>query len=128
MNTQPLMVLSTISAEGKSQSAVVGFGQTEKLELIFGTSKLSRKAKNIITNDTVSAVIGWDRATIQLEGKSRILSDKEEEKYRELYFQKNTTARKYKDEPHERYFLITPTWLRYTDTTTNPWDITELQF
>jgi pyridoxine/pyridoxamine 5'-phosphate oxidase len=127
MNSQPLMVVSTLSKDGKPQGAVVGFGQTRDLELVFGTSELSRKAQNIKANSAVAVVIGWSNKTIQLEGTARLLSEGDDSSYSEQYFLKNKWALKYKDEPHERHFVITPTWLKVTDTTTSPWDVAELE-
>jgi pyridoxine/pyridoxamine 5'-phosphate oxidase len=73
MNSQPRMVLSTLSAEGIMRSAVVGFGQTEKFELIFGTHSNTVKAQNILQNSNVSAVIGFDHnGTIQYEGNAYV--------------------------------------------------------
>lgn len=124
----PLMVISSLSEDGRPQSAVVGFGQTKQLQIIFGTSEHSRKAQNIVRNDAVAVVIGWQDKTIQLEGQARMLSRDEADQYAEQYFLKNPTARKYKSQPHERYFLVEPTWLRFTDTTATPWSVTELRF
>jgi pyridoxine/pyridoxamine 5'-phosphate oxidase len=127
LNSQSLMVVSSVSKDGQPQGAVVGFGQTEDLEIIFRTSELSRKATNILANEKVSAVIGWGSKTVQLDGVARMLSGIEQEEYSEMYFRKTESARKYKDDPHERCFLITPTWLRVTDLTTKPWAVTELE-
>jgi len=38
IKTQPLMVVSTLSQEGRSQSAVVGFKQADSAELVFRTT------------------------------------------------------------------------------------------
>lgn len=129
METKLLMVLSSVNAEGKPQSAVVGFGQTENFELIFGTDQTSRKATNIADNKNVSVVIGWDdNGTVQYEGTARRLSGEEADKYAEMYFAKNPLSKKYKDEPNECYYLITPNWLRFTSLKNYPWDVTELKF
>ena len=109
------MVLSTVNQEGQPESAVVGFGETDDLELIFGTSQLSRKAKNISQNDRVAVVIGWtNEGTLQYEGTARLLTGSEAEKYAEIYYQKSPGSRRYRDDPNERYFLITPGWLRFS--------------
>lgn len=129
MDEHPHMVISSLNNQGKPQSAVVGFGSNSDLQIIFGTSKKSRKARNITKNGSVSVVIGWDDlGTIQLEGAARPLIDDEIDKFTEVYFIKNPSARLYKDDPDEQYFLITPAWLRYTDVSKNPWAMTELQF
>ena len=129
MNSHPHLVVSSIDKDGKPQSEVVGFGQTEELELIVGTSNDSRKAENIKSNPNVSVVIGWgEEGTIQYEGTARILLGKEADKYSEIYFKKNPTARRYKEDPHETYILITPTWLRFTEVAHYPWTIHEYNY
>jgi pyridoxine/pyridoxamine 5'-phosphate oxidase len=129
IDSKSLMTLATINNDGNPESAVVGFGQTDEFELIFSTSWLSRKAKNILNNQNVAVIIGWDdQGTVQYEGSARALSGDKIKKYSELYFQKNPKARLYKHDPNQRYFLITPRWLRFTELTTFPWPTTELRF
>ncbi|HVC36562.1 MAG TPA: pyridoxamine 5'-phosphate oxidase family protein [Candidatus Dormibacteraeota bacterium] len=128
MSKHTLMTIATLNSENKSQSAVVGFGQTENLEIIFGTSKKSRKATNILNSPDVSVVIGWDEGgTMQYEGKARLLTGDDVDEYPEIYFRKNPEARKYRDDPDEIYFLITPTWIRLTEVDKNPWVIHEIK-
>src|SRR3979411_1064629 len=89
LNSQSLMVVSSLNHDGNPQSAVVGFGQTNDLQLVFGTSELRRKHKNIIANGHVSVVAGWSDKTVQYEGVARVLSGQEEMDYSEQYFKKN---------------------------------------
>jgi pyridoxine/pyridoxamine 5'-phosphate oxidase len=129
INAQPRMVLSTVSSKGNLVSAVVGFGQTEKFELVFGTLIQSRKAQNIIETGNVSVVIGFDHnGTVQYEGRARKLEGDEIDKYAEYHFQKHPKSRQYKNEPGETYFLIEPKWLRFTEVAYDPWKTTELSF
>jgi general stress protein 26 len=125
---QLLAVISTVDAKGRPEGAVIGFGQTDSLQLIFGTYASSRKYANIATNPEVSFVIGWDTGiTVQYEGVARELDGDEAEAYAEEYFQKSPDSRKYKDHPEERYFLVEPKWIRYTDLNIEPWRILELE-
>lgn len=129
MNSRPLLALSTLNDEGKPESAVVGFGQTDGFELVFGTSAGSRKAHNIALNNDVSVVIGWDKdGTLQYEGTAQLLDGDDAEKYSELYFAKNPYARRNKDNSDECYFLIKPKWIRFTEVAANPWRISEFKF
>jgi pyridoxine/pyridoxamine 5'-phosphate oxidase len=126
---QSLAVICTVDAEGRPEGAVIGFGQTDRLQLIFGTYNSSRKYANIAANPEVSFVIGWDTGvTVQYEGAVRELSGREADVYSEQYFKKSPDSRKYKDHPEERYFLVEPTWIRYTDLRVEPWRILELKF
>lgn len=129
INEHPLMVISTLNEGGKSESAVVGFGQTENFELIFGTDIRTRKAQNILSNGDVSVVIGWDGGgTVQYEGVARKLEGEESDRYSEIYYKKVPKSRRHKDVEGETYFLIEPKWLRLTEVAFEPWKITELKF
>ena len=122
MQSKSLMTISSLNADGAPQAAVVGVGVTDDLELVFGTSNQSRKYGNITRNPKVAAVIGWDGPqTVQYEGEARELSGEEAEKYSELYYEKNPQALKHKGRPDQTYFLVKPTWVRYTDLRTDPW-------
>jgi general stress protein 26 len=129
IKTKELMVISTVSSDGRPEAAVVGFGQTDSLHLIFGTSNTSRKYRNLKTDPHVACVIGWDDSrTVQLEGTAREISGDEEQRYCDMYYTKSPAALRFKDMPDERHFLIEPTWIRYTDDATEPWTIIEITF
>lgn len=128
LNSQSLMVLSTVSEHGQPQSALVGFGQSPDLQLIIGTNKRSRKVTNILNNNRVSAVISWGACTIQYQGTARLLDGDEKEHFCGLYFAKSPDAKQYSKDPNECYFIIEPTWIRYTDVSTYPWEVTEFNF
>lgn len=121
--------LSTINSDDKPESAIVGFGQTDDFQIVFGTKDTSRKYKNLLNNPNVSVIIGWDHAgTVQYEGVARMLEGDEIETYTEVHFAKHPNSRQYKDHPNEVYFLIEPKWLRFTEVAYDPWRITELTF
>lgn len=129
MNSYTLGVISTVSEDKMPHAAIVGFGQTEGLEILFGTDNSSRKYKNLRDNPHVAFVIGGETAeTIQLEGIARELNLDELDIVRQNYWQKNPHAEGHHKNPGERYFIVTPTWIRYTDLRADPWDITELKF
>lgn len=116
LRAQMLGVVSTIGHQNP-ESAVVAFGETENLELYFGTSNNSRKYKNIKNNPHIAFVIGWDddvHISIQYEGIARELSTEEAKHYIEAFALKNPKTIKFKSYPDQRYFLITPSWIRYT--------------
>lgn len=125
----PLGVISTVDSEGRPESAVVGFGQTGDLELIFGTDNLSRKYRNLQERPEVAFVIGWgeEGVTVQYEGAVRELAGEEAERYAEMYFAKVPAARKYQNESTNRYFLVKPRWVRLSDTNPDPWRIIEFR-
>jgi general stress protein 26 len=129
ISTQRLAVISTVSSNGQPQSAVMEFGQTEDLALIFDTFTTYRKYQNLRENPQVSFVIGWDNnITVQYEGKATELKGEEREQYQEVYFQKNPKAKRWLKRSEIVYFKVTPTWIRYSNLSVNPWQIFELNF
>lgn len=129
LNNYKIGVLSTVSSVGKPNAAIIGFGQTKDFEIIFGTENSSQKYQNLQRNQQVALTVGGDTAeTIQLHGVARELTTDEIDIVRDNYWRKNPSSEKYHTNPAERYFIITPTWLRYTDLRVTPWDVTELQF
>lgn len=124
LNATPLMVISTINADGTPEAAVVGFGQTKDLQILIGTNKTTRKYQNLMRDPHVALVIGWDKGqTVQMQGEARELGEHELDIVRDNYWVKNPHAQKHAANPDERNFIITPTWIRFTDVTTQPWDI-----
>jgi len=84
---EKLGVLSSISADGTPQSALVGIAVTPELEIIFDTLLSSRKAHNLTLNPRCSFVIGWSgEITVQLEGAARQPSGPALEHYQKIYF------------------------------------------
>jgi pyridoxine/pyridoxamine 5'-phosphate oxidase len=116
LKKEPHAVIATVDESGNPESALIGFGQTDELLLIIGTSNLSRKYKNIKNNPHVAVVIGgWkDHITLQYEGKAVELSGEEKEALSEIYLMKVPESRKYKLLPDQCYFKIIPKWIRCT--------------
>jgi uncharacterized protein YhbP (UPF0306 family) len=117
LHKEKLAIISTVSNE-KPESAVLAFGETENLELIFGTSNTTRKYKNLKSNSNVAFVIGFDPdlyINVQYEGVARELISDEVRKYVDILTVKNPRSAKFAALEGERYFLVTPTWIRYTD-------------
>ena len=123
-----LCVLSTVDSNGASESALVGFSVFNDQDLTIGTDRNSRKFKNILVNSRVSVVIGWEDKSVQYEGVARELVGQELEDRQKEHFIKNPGSAKYKDEPGEVYVSISPTWIRFTDGTVDPWRVEERQF
>lgn len=124
-----ICVLSTVNARSEPQSAVVGFSINDRFELTIGSSSNSRKFQNIQHTPKVSVVIGWDDGiTVQYEGVANVPSGDELLRYQNEHFARVPDAEKYKDDPSERYIVVKPKWLRYTDCNTEPWEVKELNF
>src|SRR3989344_9398700 len=122
-------VVSTVTPDNKPESAVVEFGETDSLEIIFDTLSESRKYKNVQTNNNVAFVIGWDEdVTVQYEGKAFELNGEELTKYKKIFFKKLPHARKWEKVKGIKFFKIVPNWIRYSDLRKHPWDVFEIRF
>jgi general stress protein 26 len=129
LNSYKLGVIATVSSNNGPNAAIIGFGQTSSLELLFGTNVTSRKYTNLSRDSHVAFTVGGQTAeTLQYEGIARELGASELDLIRNNYWQKNPHAQKHHANPSERYFIVAPTWIRYTDLRTDPWDVTELSF
>jgi general stress protein 26 len=125
-----LAVVSTINAEGKPESALVGIAVSKALEIIFDTVTSSRKYSNIVRNPNVSIVIGWDdETTVQYEGKAEVLgNDRSSDNYREIYFETWPDGRERAETwPGLVHIKVTPKWLRYSNFN-DPVVIEEIKF
>lgn len=127
-----VMVLSTITPNNKPQSALVAFAETENLELIFGTFSTTRKYANLKQNPHISIVIGLDETTnttLQYEGIATEASSKTAtQAWQAIQLQKNPASKKYADHKDQRYFKITPKWIRYSNFSKDPEEIVEINF
>lgn len=122
-----LAVISTVTPGRRPEAAILEFGETNNLELIFDALSNSRKYQNLQTNKKVAVVIGWDKdITVQYEGRATELEGKELEECKGVYFSKNPRAKKWETVPEIRYFKVTPTWIRYSDLNKDPWYIFEI--
>lgn len=123
--------MSSANRANQSESALVAFSETEKLEIIFATNKNSRKVKNILLNPNVSVVIGLgdDRLTsIQIEGVARVINLKNAGEYAKIHYAKHPILLEHKDDPGECFIVINPLWARYTNYGSLPVEIFEEHF
>lgn len=129
LKNHTLAVIPTVGYDNKPESAVLEYGETEDLELIFDTLNTSRKYKNLQTNKNVSFVIGWDdNITVQYEGNAEELIGEEKKKYQKIYWRKNPKAERWSTRLEIAYFKVSPRWIRYSDLNERPWAIKEVTF
>jgi hypothetical protein len=122
-----LAVLSTVTPENTSESAVIQISFRENLELIFDTLPTFRKYKNLRNNQDVSVVIGWEPATVQYEGIAVELNGRELGEYRQVHLAKFPEAVKF-EKLGIKFFKIIPKWIRCTDVHKQPWEVVEMKF
>lgn len=129
MNTQLVGRIATLGPDGWPQIANVAFSQNDKLELMIGTSEKSRKATNIGRDSRVAfeATDPEKRYTVQWEGNARRLSPEEFEARADAHFEKLPGSLPFKDIKGQAYFLLEPTWARFSDCSVGPWVTTEYE-
>jgi hypothetical protein len=82
-----LAVIATRGAEGAPQAALVGIAATGRGELVFDTSRGSRKYRNLSAFAQVALVIGWDNEmTVQCEGIADIPTGADHDRCLQAYF------------------------------------------
>ena len=121
--THRLGVLGTICPADTPQSALVGIAVTQQLEIVFDTVKTSRKYPNLIARPSCSFVIGgWGKGaqTVQYEGAAEELRSPELKRYQEAYFAAWPDGPARLSWPGIVYFVVRPTWIRYSDFDQNP--------
>jgi hypothetical protein len=126
-----LGVLGTISDTGTPQAALVGIAISPQLEIIFDTVKSSRKYPNLTARPACSFVIGgWGpvEQTVQYEGLAEELKPPDLERYQAIYFNVYSDGPARMSWPGIVYFVVRPTWIRYSDFDQNPPLIHEFSF
>jgi pyridoxine/pyridoxamine 5'-phosphate oxidase len=120
-------VVSSLSANGTPQSALVGIATTPDLEIIFDTVKSSRKYPNLIARPACSLVVGWTgEQTIQFEGIAVEPKGADLKHYQEIYFTVWPDCRAHMSWPDIAYFVVQPRWIRYSDYDQTPPCIEEI--
>lgn len=123
ITTQVLGVVATVNESGQPEAALVAVTEVGSLELVFGTSNTSRKYRNLARNPHVAIVVGNDvqkAITVQYEGRAEELTGAELDRCRQLHIKKNPRSEKYARNPEQRFFKVTPTWIRYSDLGSKP--------
>ncbi len=123
-----LAVIATVG-ENKPEAALIGFNYLDNLELTFGTFESFRKYKNLKSNHHAAFVIGWtEDETVQYEGIVKELKGTELKEYQDKYLEKYPSAAKYIHNSQERFFKVTPVWIRYTNLSEQPEEVLEVKF
>jgi len=119
--------ISTVDPAGKPCGATVAFSETRTGEFIIGTKQSSQKARNLATNPNVAlTIVNEDkRYTVQLQGVAQPLTPEAFEPLSESHYEKLPFLRALKDDPEQIHFLITPSFLRFSDCSVYPWVLTE---
>jgi pyridoxine/pyridoxamine 5'-phosphate oxidase len=113
-----LAVVSSLSASGGPQSALVGVAVTDALEIVFDTISTSRKHANLAADPRAAVTFsGPGEQTLQYEGRAIgvDLDDEVDRHYRETYYAAWPECRPHRAWPNIAYWRIVPAWIRYSD-------------
>ena len=129
---QRLAVVSSVTADGTPQSALVAVAVTRELELVFDTLNTSRKYVNLKRDPRISAVLGgWqegDERTVQYEGIADFPAGAELESIQRTYFDVFPDSRYRLSWPGICYVRVKPAWVRFSNFNISPPEIVELKF
>jgi PPOX class probable F420-dependent enzyme len=111
-----LAVIATRGADGAPQAALVGITATEQGELVFDTSRSSRKYRNLSAFAQVAMVIGWDNeTTVQCEGTADIPTGADHDRCLQAYFRQYPDGVERTRDHDIVHVRVRPNWLRYSD-------------
>lgn len=127
MRAQKWAVEASVSGGGAPQAAVIGVAVTDALELVFDTLGTTRKATNLRADSRIALVIGWDDGkTVQYEGVADEPAGDELQRVKAAYFARFPDGVERERWDGIAYFRVRPTWLRFSDFTTEPPTIVEI--
>jgi pyridoxine/pyridoxamine 5'-phosphate oxidase len=122
-------IVSSVSADGNPESALVGIATTPELEIIFDTLNSARKYRNLVARPSCSLVVGWDgEQTVQYEGVATEPKGAELKRYQEAYFAVWPDGVTRLSWPGITHFVVRPKWIRYSDYDQSPPLIEEISF
>lgn len=114
-------VIASVGDAMQPEAATVGLSCDENFTFMIATNQSTRKAKNLQSNQKVAIVVGFDGPkTVQIEGAAQIVDKDNFNSRIQLHLDWVPSAKAYDSEPDQTYYLITPTWLRFTDYTKSP--------
>jgi len=121
VKSQNLCVLSTVTADQRSESAVMAYTVDDHLLFFLSSEPETRKIKNIAANPHVSLVIGGlnHDPTIQIDGHASLLSPQETKTAKAYMLKVHPELKNYLS-PDCIFFTISPHWLRFSDFSQNP--------
>ena len=94
----------------------IPFEVSPELEIVFDTVKTSRKYPNLKADSRIAVVIGWEgEQTVQYQGLAVEPESGELQRAKAVYFSAWPSGVERQKWPGIAYFLIRPTWLRYSD-------------
>lgn len=124
LNLHRYAVQATCASGGQPQAALVGFAANERLELFFDSFDSTRKVANLKRDPRIAWVIGGyttgDERSVQYEGVVTTPVGAQLEEFKQRYFAVHPDGLRRSRLAGITYFVVRPTWIRYTDLNVNP--------
>ena len=129
MRLHRLAVVTSVTAAGSPQAALVGIAVTDQFEIVFDTLESTRKARNLRQNSRIALVIGgWvsgDERTVQYEGEADEPAGAELDRLKQVYYSTYPDGPSRANWPGLVYVRVRPTWIRYSNYNCDPPEIAE---
>ena len=119
-------ILSTASAAGKPESAVLAYVVKDDLTLILNTEGNTRKVSHILSNPQVSIIVGsqMNSPSLQIDGTAKILDNQESAAAQDFTISVHPEAKNYLSDTG-KFIAITPSWIRWSNFGVDPAEIVE---
>lgn len=114
----PRSVLTTVSAEGAPEAALLDVAATDEGEIVLDSAADARKVANIRQDPRVALVVGVDDVCVQVEGTAEVLDGASRARFAAVYEQRFPGSRA--DADGFAVILVHPRWMRLYDTGTTP--------
>lgn len=114
LNRSNLAVISTVAETNLPEAALINYGVTRDLELVFETLQTSRKCANIARNPHVALVMGFSGECIscQYEGVVDKPDARDLRSLLPIYFKARPEGLGHRDWPGLIYLRVRPRWIR----------------
>lgn len=126
LRARNVMAVSSIGPDGAPQAAIVGYGVSDALELVFDTLSSTRKYANLRKDPRVALIVGWDDTTLQMQGTADFPAGEELERMRQVYFGAYPDGRDRLAWPGITHVRVRLEWARFSDFRSEPNRIVEL--
>lgn len=127
LREQVLTTLSTLDSDGAPESATVAFSETDDGAFLIGTSEASRKVRNIEGDARVAMTVtdAERRYTAQIKGTAEKLSEVAFAALADEHYRQRPESLPFRDDASQVHVLVTPSEIRFSDVSVNPWVVTE---
>lgn len=116
IDARRMAVIASASCQGIPEAALMDIAVSASLEIVFETTRATRKFLNFVENPSVSVVVGWDdEKTLQCDGVVDVLTGADRDRLKALYLSSFPGKASHEFWPGNGYFRIRPHWARLSN-------------